>query len=94
MFHALKSLLFVAGYREGSHECLIVGIEELFIGTGLLPVSIAADLRHAKAAREAADYGLTYGRDAAEGILADAGEVLRIASEYLTETGYGLDPRE
>jgi uncharacterized protein (UPF0332 family) len=89
MFHALKSLLFVAGYRKGSHECLVVGIEELFVAKGLLPASLATDLRHAKAAREAADYGLTYGRDAAEGILKDAAEVHRIASEFLAEKGSG-----
>ena len=90
MFHAFKSLLFSAGYTEKSHDCLIVAIEELFTGKGLLPPSIVTDIRHAKTARESADYGLAYGRDSAEGTVKDAEQIYRIVSEYLAGQGYGI----
>jgi uncharacterized protein (UPF0332 family) len=90
MFHAFRSLLFSEGYTEKSHDCLIAGIEELFVVKGLLPSHIITDIRSAKTAREAADYGLTSGRASAEGTIRDAGEIFRITSEYLS--GQGIVP--
>ncbi len=84
MFHACKSLLFSAGYVEKSHECLIAAIEELFVDRGLLPPAIVSDLRRAKTAREAADYGLTYGKASANGTVREAEQIFDIVSGYLT----------
>ena len=83
MFHACKSLLFREGYSEKSHDCVIVAVQELFVSTGKLPSEIVEHVREAKSAREAADYGLTYGDDAARMIIHEAEDVFRIISEYL-----------
>jgi uncharacterized protein (UPF0332 family) len=83
MFHAFRSLLFRAGYTEKSHECLIIAVEELFIENGKLPSSIVNNIRNAKTAREAADYGCTYGPDTARGAVQDAEEAYRIVEEYI-----------
>ncbi len=90
MFHTCKSLLFSAGYVEKSHECLIAAIEELFVEKGVLPAAVVSDLRRAKTAREAADYGLTYGEASANGTVHDAGEIFEIVSSYLA--GEGFEP--
>jgi uncharacterized protein (UPF0332 family) len=82
MFHACKSLLYSVGYEEKSHECVIIAVEELFTDTGKLPSSIVSNIRNAKSAREAADYGCTYGGDAALGIIQDAEDACRIISLY------------
>ena len=82
MFHACKSLLYSVGYDEKSHECVIIAVEELFTDTGKLPSSIVSNIRNAKSAREAADYGCTYGVHAAQGIIQDAEEAIRIISSY------------
>ncbi|WP_292394913.1 HEPN domain-containing protein [Methanoculleus sp. UBA303] len=89
MFHACKSLLFSAGYVEKSHECLIAAIEELFTDRGILPPAIVSDLRRAKTAREAADYGLTYGEASANGTVQDAEQIFDIISGYLVKQGFG-----
>ena len=88
MFHACKSLLFSAGYVEKSHECLIAAIEELFTDRGILPPAIVSDLRRAKTAREAADYGLTYGEASANGTVQDAEQIFDIISGYLVKQGF------
>jgi uncharacterized protein (UPF0332 family) len=84
MFHACKSLVYGAGYSEKSHDCLIVAVQDLFVASGRLPPSVVAAVRDAKSAREAADYGLTYGDDAAIAIIRDAEAVYHAASEYLS----------
>ena len=88
MFHACKSLLFSAGYVEKSHECLIAAIEELFTDRGILPPAIVSDLRRAKTAREAADYGLTYGEASANGTVQDAEQIFDTISGYLVKQGF------
>lgn len=82
MFHACKSLLFSEGYSEKSHDCVIIAVGKLFTDTGKLPPLIVTNIRSAKTAREAADYGCTYGADSARGAIEDAEEVYRIISEY------------
>ena len=49
-----------------------------------------SDLRNAKAAREAADYGLTYGKNAAEGTVKDADSIWEIVSRYLAGKGFAI----
>ncbi len=92
MFHFCKSLLFSAGYVEKSHECLITAIEELFTDRGVLPSAITSDLRRAKIAREAADYGLTYGEASAGGTVQDAERIFEIISSYLVKQGFEAPP--
>lgn len=90
MFHAGKSLVISAGYIEKTHDCLIVAVEELFIDKGILPRSIVVDFRNAKTARESADYGLTYGKDSAEGTVQNAEQMYQIVSQYLMKQGFPI----
>jgi uncharacterized protein (UPF0332 family) len=87
MFHGGKSLAFSVGYSEKSHECVIVAVEEFFTSTGKLPSSIVDHMKDAKSAREAADYGLTYGGDAAKMIIQEAETVYQLISEYHAKHG-------
>ena len=82
MFHACKSLLYSVGYDEKSHDCVIIAVEELFTDSGKLPSSIVSNIRNAKNARQAADYGCTYGINAAQGIIQDAEDAYRIILSY------------
>ncbi|HON81806.1 MAG TPA: HEPN domain-containing protein [Methanoregulaceae archaeon] len=90
MFHAGKSLILSAGYMEKSHDCLIIAVEELFANKGLLPPSTVTDFRNAKTARESADYGLTYGKDSAEGTVRDAESMHQLVSTYLSKQGFRI----
>lgn len=60
MFHSAKALILKKGYRERSHYCLMVALEELYGKTGELDkehienFEICMDIRHE------ADYGMTY----------------------------------
>ena len=85
MFHSFKSLLCSIGYNEKNHECVIIGVEELFTGKGKLPSNLVTKIKNAKYARETADYGCTYDKVAAQGIIADAEEVYRIIENFLTK---------
>jgi len=90
MFHAGKSLILSAGYIEKSHDCLIVAVEDLFANKGLMRSSFVTDLRNTKTARESADYGLTYGKDSAEGTVRDAESMHRDVVEYLSGQGFRI----
>jgi uncharacterized protein (UPF0332 family) len=47
------------GIMKKSHECVIFGVEELFVDTGRLPSELVSCMKEAKVAREAADYSHT-----------------------------------
>ncbi|HIH02826.1 MAG TPA: HEPN domain-containing protein [Methanoregulaceae archaeon] len=86
IFHACRSLVYSAGYSEKSHDCVIVAVQDLFVAPGTLPAFVATAMREAKAAREAADYGLTDDDGTAGAIIRDAEEVCRIVIEYLGDS--------
>jgi uncharacterized protein (UPF0332 family) len=88
MFHGFKSLVFSAGYREKSHECLIIAVGHLFIDTGILPSTIRENISLAKNARELADYGLQYNEHSARETVTMAEETYSVISVYLDEQGY------
>lgn len=92
MFHGFKSLLLSVGYNEKSHECVIFGVEELFIDTGKLPSDLVSCMRDAKVAREAADYGRTYGEETARGTIRDAEMIYHVIDEYHKESATAQDP--
>jgi uncharacterized protein (UPF0332 family) len=91
MFHAFRSLLFLAGYDEKGHDCLIIAIEDLFVHKSLLPRSIIQLIRDAKDSRESADYGLTYSDENARKSVSDAEEVYDIIVTYLVGEGIRVD---
>ena len=37
IFHSARALLFNRGYRERSHRCLLIALQELYVRTGELP---------------------------------------------------------
>ena len=56
MFHSARALLYIKGYREKSHFCLIESIRSLYVEKGLLNYELVDALLDAKSLREDADY--------------------------------------
>jgi len=56
MFHTARALIYAKGYREKSHYCLRVALEELYVATGDLPVHMVDSFQVGKEMRENADY--------------------------------------
>ena len=83
MFHSAKALVLSKGYREKSHYCLKVALEELFIKTGLIDEKFLDMFDETMGARKDADYGLIYSPDAAEESLNNAAEFMAKAREIL-----------
>jgi len=83
MFHAARALLYFRGYRERSHHCVVVGIEHLFAGEGLLEMKWARALRNAMSMREEADYGSEFSVEGAETTVSNAEGFLKEAKRIL-----------
>ncbi|MCK4251789.1 HEPN domain-containing protein [candidate division WOR-3 bacterium] len=45
MFHIARALIFKQGYREKSHRCLVIAIQELYVDKGKLPVEYLDSFR-------------------------------------------------
>lgn len=56
MFHMARALIYKKGYREKSHYCLRIALEELYVAHGDLPVHIIDAFQTGKEMRENADY--------------------------------------
>ncbi len=65
MFHSAKALVLKKGYREKSHQCLLVALKELYIKPGDLAKDIAADYEMCMDVRHEADYGMIYREESA-----------------------------
>lgn len=83
MFHAARSLLFHANYREHSHFFLAEAIRELYVNRGSLSVLLLESLLKAKGLREAADYYGDFSELNAKKLLADAANFIKAAAEIL-----------
>ena len=83
MFHAAKALVLSKGYREKTHYCLEIALEELFIKTGLIDEKFLEMFDETLGARKDADYGLIYSPDSADEALDNAGEFLGMAKKIL-----------
>lgn len=83
MFHAAKALVLSKGYREKSHYCLEIALEELFIKTGLIDEKFYDMFDETMGARKDADYGLIYSPDTAEVALNNAVEFMGITRRIL-----------
>ncbi|MCK4352151.1 HEPN domain-containing protein [candidate division WOR-3 bacterium] len=79
MFHTARALLYLEGYRERSHHCLIVALRTLYVSKKLLSSLFIEALQLGKRLREDADY---YGEFSADG----ANKMLTSAIEFLNET--------
>ena len=86
LFHAAKGLVLSKGYREKSHRCLIVALEELFVSTGIVPAELVSDLELCMEIRHDADYGLVYSGSRSKTVIETAKEWLDVA-EGILENG-------
>ena len=66
MFHAAKALVLAKGYREKSHYCLIIAIQELYVKTGKISQETVDNLELCLHLRHDADYGLFYNEESAQ----------------------------
>jgi uncharacterized protein (UPF0332 family) len=85
MFHGARALLYSKGYRERSHYCVVVGVEQLFEKAGLLEMKWIRALRNAMSMREDADYASEFSREGAESTIKSAEGFLKEVERLLKE---------
>jgi uncharacterized protein (UPF0332 family) len=83
MYHASRALIYSKGYRERSHYCLPVALQELFVDRGELDVDLVESLRHAMRLRETADYRSDFSEEGAHSVIERAAMLLKRAEEIL-----------
>lgn len=77
MFHAARALLFLKGYRERSHYCLMVAVGHLY--ENVVPQHLVDDFQTAKIMRENADYEENFSESGARKIVKSAEAFLSFA---------------
>ena len=75
LFHSLRALVFLKGYREKSHRCLKYAVEALLVDAGELPSEVLGQFSFAMDIREGADYGCIYDEESARIVVESAREV-------------------
>jgi uncharacterized protein (UPF0332 family) len=83
MYHAARALIYSEGYRERSHYCLLVALQELFVDRGMLNPDLAESFRNSMRLRETADYRSDFSEDGALLVIERAEMLLRRAKEIL-----------
>jgi len=83
MFHAARALLIKKGYREKSHYCLKVAMQELYADEGILDQSLVDDFDTTMLLRETADYKSDFSKEGAQAALENAEVFLAKAKEIL-----------
>ena len=83
MFHAGRALIYSRGYRERSHYCLRVAINELFVKERLMSFEYIGYFDNAIGLREAADYESTYSKMGAKKAIEGAEKFLTVCLEVL-----------
>lgn len=81
MFHVVRALLFLKGYREKSHWALLVALKE-FYGDELRREDIQ-NFQDAMDMREAADYGGAFSEDGAKECIENAEAFLEIGNRLV-----------
>ena len=84
MYHAARALIYSEGYRERSHYCLLIALQELFIDRGILDPDLVESFRLSMKLRETADYRSDFSEDGALLVIERAGMLLRKAEEILS----------
>ena len=79
MFHTARALLYAKGYREKSHYCLRIALEELYVVAGDLPGHIIDAFQVGKELRENADYESHFSETGAQKLVKAAQEFLKYA---------------
>jgi len=83
MYHSVRALVFSKGYREKSHFCLYVALQELFIDQGSIAVDLAEFFLASMRMREGADYRDSFSQEGALLVIGKAGQFLIRAEEIL-----------
>ena len=84
MYHSARALIFSRGYRERSHYCLYVALQELLVDRGLLEAHLAGAFRSCMKLRETADYASDFSKDGATAVIEIARELLNKAEHILS----------
>lgn len=84
MYHAARALIYSKGYRERSHYCLYVTLQELFVDRGKLTPDLVESFRHAMSLRETADYRSDFSEEGARLVIESAERFLKRAVEALS----------
>lgn len=83
MFHTARALIYAQKYREKSHYCLVVALENLYVEKGLIEKGIIENLNLGKELRESADYRSTFSKEGADNLIKAAADFLTIAKKLL-----------
>lgn len=83
VFHAVRALLFKAGYREESHYALKITVKELYFDKNILDGEIYKVLEKGKDLRELADYKERFSKEAAENLVLKAKDSISKIEKYL-----------
>lgn len=86
MFHTARALIYARKYREKSHYCLIVALEHLYVGEGLIEKGLVESLVLGKEMRESADYRSSFSKEGAYSLVKAADNFLAIVRELLKKT--------
>jgi uncharacterized protein (UPF0332 family) len=84
IFHAVRALLFKAGYREESHTALKAALKELYIDTQLIATKVYQVFERGLDLRELADYKETFSKVGAESLINGVEEAILLIDEYLS----------
>lgn len=82
VFHAMRALLYLAGFREESHVALKVAIRELYFEQGKISDDAFRAFERGMELREMADYKATFSEDTARWLV-DKGRICLAEVEKL-----------
>lgn len=85
LFHAARVLLYLKGYREKSHYCLKIAIEELYVKEKILEPEFLEYFEEAMGLREAADYQSIFSCDGARRAVKEAKLFYQKVKEIIEE---------
>ncbi|MFH1715355.1 MAG: HEPN domain-containing protein [Elusimicrobiota bacterium] len=83
MFHSTRALLYLKGYRERSHICLYIAMEELYVKKGLIDSEIVEVFKEARFLREDADYRGDFSQENLNKLLDNSRKMLKIAKSIM-----------
>ena len=83
MFHTARALIYKKQYREKSHYCLVVALEHLYLGKGLIEKGFIESLTFGKEMRESADYRSIFSKEGADNLTKMADQFLTAAKKLL-----------
>ena len=83
IFHSSKALVYIKGYKERSHYCLLVAFKYLYCDSGEMDPSLSEIFENAMNLREEADYEMKFSEEAAEAVVINARKFLEAGKSVL-----------